>query len=82
LELVEELEQINKEIADEVFGSAFYYGNLTQEEWKRIFIRILNQATIRGWVSAGGDINKDQIESSHLTPLIKEIFGTGCAEND
>jgi len=40
---------INAEIADEAYGSAFYYGNLTKEEWVGILRRMLDEAWYRGF---------------------------------
>lgn len=58
---LETLKQINKQIADEAYGSAFYYGNLTEEQWIIILTRLLNQATERGLVAAGGKLKTEQI---------------------
>lgn len=58
---LKELKEINKQIADEVYGSAFYYGNLTELEWITILTKLLNQATERGWVAAGGKIETEKI---------------------
>jgi len=51
---LEDLKKINKQIVDEVYPSTFYYGNLTEEQHLRILTRLLDQATERGWISAGG----------------------------
>ncbi len=51
---LEKLKEVNKQIADEAYGSTFYYGNLTELEWITILTKLLNQATERGWVAAGG----------------------------
>lgn len=51
---LEDLKKINKQIADEVYSSAFYYGNLTEEQYLTILTKLLDQATERGWIAAGG----------------------------
>lgn len=51
---LQDLYAVNSKIADEAYDSAFYYGYLTEQEWITILTRILNQATERGWVAAGG----------------------------
>ena len=45
----EELLEYNKLLTDEIADSALYYGNLTVDEFKTIILRIMNQATKRGY---------------------------------
>ena len=62
LEKLEELYKINEHTADHTYGSAFYYGNLTEEEWKTILTRLLNQATFNGYFLGKGFVMIDETE--------------------
>jgi hypothetical protein len=46
---IEELMQWNEQLADEITGSALYYGNNTAEDFRKIILKIINQSTQRGY---------------------------------
>jgi len=46
---IEDLYKYNAELADEIYGSAFYYGNFTEEEWIQRMTMFLNKASERGY---------------------------------
>jgi hypothetical protein len=48
IEKYDDIKEQNRLIAEEAADSAFYYGNLTVEQWITILNRLLNQATLRG----------------------------------
>ncbi len=45
---IEDLLIFNEQQADLIYGSAFYYGNNTEQDWKKMMTNYLNQATMRG----------------------------------
>jgi hypothetical protein len=48
-ETIESLYLYNEELAAEIYGSAFYYGNLSQEEWIKHMTSLLNSASKYGY---------------------------------
>lgn len=38
----------NEMQAEEIYGSAFYYGNIDREAWLKMMTNFLNSATLRG----------------------------------
>lgn len=46
---LQDLFEFNKQLADEIYGSAFYYGHFTGEEWIERMTKFLNEATERGY---------------------------------